>query len=89
MIKNNFIKVPINVLEDKRLSPNTKLLYGILLSLNSNKEYSFATNKYLSNSLNISKRSITNMISDLKKIEYISIKYSDGKRYIMIKSYHD
>lgn len=84
MNKSNFIKVPMHIIENHLLTPNTKLLYGILLSLNNNKEYSYATNKYLANCLNISKRSISNMISDLNKLGYIKMIYIEQKRYIKI-----
>lgn len=78
-----FIAVPRIVLNDKDLSSTDKLLLGLVVSLTLNKGYCFASNKYLSNVLNVSTRTISTCLSELKTQEYIIVK-NDNKRKIYL-----
>ncbi len=81
----SYIKIPLNIIEDKDLSSSAKILYGYLLLLTHRKGYCYASNDYLKEVLGISSRSITRLLRKLKNNHYISLKYEiNYKRKIYI-----
>ena len=68
-----FIQVPSHVYLDKKLSRTSQNLYGLILSLSYKDGYCYATNKNLSDMLEVSARTINYALSDLTKAELIHI----------------
>ena len=82
---NKYIKIPISVLMNKSISPNAKLLYGVIVVLSYVRDYCFADNTYLAETLNTTNRTITRLIKELKDHNYIYITNEKHKRKIYIK----
>lgn len=82
---NKYVKTPISVLTDKSISPNTKLLYGVIVVLSCVRDYCFVDNRYLAETLNTTNRTITRLIKGLKDSNYIYITNEKYKRKIHIK----
>ena len=82
---NKYVKIPIRVLMDKSISPNAKLLYGVIVVLSYVRDYCFADNTYLAETLNTTNRTITRLIKELKDSNYIYITNEKHKRKIYIK----
>ena len=82
---NKYVKIPISVLMDKSISPNAKLLYGVIVVLSYVRDYCFAGNTYLAETLNTTNRTITRLIKELKDSNYIYIINEKHKRKIYIK----
>lgn len=70
---------------DKSISPNAKLLYGVIIVLSCVRDYYFADNTYLAETLNTTNRTITRLIKELKDSSYIYITNEKHKRKIYIK----
>ena len=75
MFYDNYIKIPIILLEDKNISSSAKLLYGLLVLLTYQEGYCFANNVYLSNRLNIGTRAITRLLKELSDSNYIKMEF--------------
>lgn len=90
MEKSYYAIIPASVRYDKNLSPNSKLLYGEITALSNEKGYCWANNAYFSHLYDVSNRTITNWVNELKKAGHIIVNYerSDvegyAKRYIML-----
>lgn len=82
---NKHVKIPISVLMDKSISPSAKLLYGVIVVLSYVRDYCFADNTYLAETLNTTNRTITRLIKELKDNDYIYIVNDKYKRKIYIK----
>lgn len=82
---NKYVKIPVSVLMDKNICANAKLLYGVIIVLSYIKNYCFADNTYLAETLNTTKRTITRLIKELKDNDYIYIVNNKHKRKIYIK----
>lgn len=81
----DFIAVPRIVLIDNDLCSTDKLVMGLITSLALKEGYCFASNNYLATSLNLSKRTICESLSKLKKIGLVRMKYeknNDRKIYV-------
>lgn len=76
--------IPANVRYDKRLIPNAKLLYGEITALTNKTGYCWAENRYFAELYNVSKKSISRWIGQLKEYGYIScdLKYRTGSKEI-------
>ena len=85
MNKSYFAIIPASVRYDRRLTPNAKLLYGVIIVLSYIKNYCFADNTYLAETLNTTRRTITRLIKELKDNDYIYIVNDKHKRKIYIK----
>ena len=81
-----FIAVPRIILNDQSCSQTEKLVYGMINSLSNNKEYCYASNKYFANSLNVKEKTISNSINNLKRKNYIDIKFINGQRRIYLNN---
>ena len=71
-----FIRIPMEVLNDENITSSAKLLLGVIISF-SNNEYhvAFASNAKYARTLDLSSRSITRLIKELKDQNYIFIRY--------------
>lgn len=65
------IRIPSQVLHNRHLSDNAKLLYGYIDRTRRN-NWSFVTNKELAKKMNVSVRSIRRWISQLKEENFIT-----------------
>lgn len=80
-----FAIIPANVRYDKELSPNAKLLYGEITALCNQNGYCWAGNEYFANLYDVSKISISRLISQLKEKGYIFVEmnYKEGTKEIL------
>lgn len=86
-IKNlKYVEVPMVVLLDEDLSSTTKLLMGLITTLSMKDGFCYASNRYLSNLLKVSKRTITSSITALRRKKYIKIDNEDNSRKIYLAS---
>ena len=76
-----FIQVPSHVYLDKKLSRTAQNLYGLILSLSYKDGYCYATNKALSDMLEVSQRTINYALNDLVKSELIHISINERKNF--------
>lgn len=65
---------------DKSLSQTDRCVLGLIVSLTFKQKYCYARNKYLSDYIRVSERTITDSLSKLKELKYIFIKYEDRRR---------
>lgn len=93
MKKSYYAIIPSNVRYDKDLTPNAKLLYGEITALCNDKGFCWATNEYFASLYNVSEKTITRLITNLKDKKYVftkvdTFRYNDGTvkkiRYIYI-----
>ena len=72
----NFIRLPMEVLNDKSISSSDKLLLGVIISFSNNKyQVAFASNAKYARTLGLSSRTITRSIKKLKDKNYIIVKF--------------
>lgn len=86
--------IPANVRYDKRLKPNTKLLYGEITALCNERDFCWAGNEYFADLYGVNKETISRWVSDLIKFGYLNreIIYKEGtnqiiNRYLRINQY--
>ncbi len=75
---------PRILFSDKKLSRTENDVLSTIISLALKKDYCYASNGYLAEYVNSSKRTITNSLSKLKELNYIKIKYVNNKRRIYL-----
>lgn len=85
MDNNKYVKIPVSVLMNKSICANAKLLYDVIIVLSYIRNYCFADNTYLTETLNTTRRTITRLIKELKNNDYIYIVNDKHKRKIYIK----
>lgn len=73
--KEGFWLIPYQVGTDSALTLQDKLLYGQILSLTKKSGFCFANNSYLSELNNVTPKTISNSIANLKKNNYIRVEY--------------
>lgn len=78
-MNENYNIVTDEVLLDKNLKANARLLFIKLHNLSQSKGYCFATNRYLGELFGLTQSSISKLISDLKKAGYIKIEIIRGE----------
>ena len=87
-----FIRIPMEVLDDENITSSAKLLLGVIISF-SNNEYhvAFASNAKYARTLDLSSRSITRLIKELKDQNYIFIRYDSygTRRDISVNYSHE
>ena len=72
----NFIRLPMEVLNDKSISSSDKLLLGLIISFSNNDYHvAFASNAKYARTLGLSSRTITRSIKKLKDKNYIIVKF--------------
>lgn len=73
MQKNYYAIIPANVRYDRELPPNAKLLYGEITALSNEKGYCWASNSYFAELYKVHNNSISRLISQLEKKNYIKV----------------
>ena len=79
-----YVQVPIVVLADVNISSTAKLLMGLITTLSMKDGYCYASNRYLSNLLKVSKRTISSSITALRRKKYVEIGNDDSARKIYL-----
>lgn len=79
-----YVQAPMGVLLDEDLSSTTKLLMGLITTLSMKDGYCYASNRYLSNLLKVSKRTISSSITALRRKKYVEIGNDDSARKIYL-----
>lgn len=79
------IVVPANVRHDKRLKLLSRILYGEILALCDDGGSCTATNKYFADLYEVSTKTISTSISQLKEFGYIDVElvYREGTKEII------
>lgn len=92
--KSYYAIIPANVRYDKDLTMGARLLYGEITALCNEKGFCWASNEYFSQLYEVSKKTISVWINQLKDKKYIAteMNYKEGSkeivnRYIRICSY--
>ena len=81
-----YVQVPMVVLLDEDISSTAKLLMGLITTLSMKDGYCYASNRYLSNLLKVSKRTISSSITILRRNNYLKIGNKDSARKIYLAS---
>ena len=81
-----YVQVPMVVLADEDISSTAKLLMGLITTLSMKDGYCYASNRYLSNLLKVSKRTISSSITTLRRNNYLKIDNEDSARKIYLAS---
>ena len=79
-----YVEVPVVVLLDEDLSTTTNLLMGLITTLSMQEGFCFASNRYLSNLMKVSRRTITSCIASLRKKNYIRVESEPNTRRIYL-----
>lgn len=66
-----YIAIPTKVVLDTKLSPNAKLLFGIIAGLCNQRGYCWATNKFISEIIGVHELTISRMLKELIKFGYV------------------
>lgn len=84
MKKSYYAVIPANVMYDKRLTANAKLIYGEITALCNERGYCLERNSYFAELYNVSKKSVSTWINQLIEFGYIysEIKYVEGTKEI-------
>lgn len=82
-----YVEVPMIVLLDEDISSTAKLLMGLITTLTMKEGFCYASNKYLSNLLKVSRRTITSCISSLKRKNYIKVENDPNMRKIYLANF--
>lgn len=82
-----YVEVPMIVLLDNDISSTSKLLMGLITTLTMKEGFCYASNKYLSNLLKVSRRTITSCISSLKRRNYIKVENVPNMRKIYLANF--
>ena len=77
---------PRILFSDRKLSKTDIHVLGLITSLTLKIDYCYASNEYLANYINVSKRTISDSLSKLKKLKYIKIKFINSKRRIYLNT---
>ena len=81
-----YVQVPMVVLADVNISSTAKLLMGLITTLSMKDGYCYASNRYLSNLLKVSKRTISSSITAWRRKKYVEIGNDDSARKIYLAS---
>ena len=80
---NYYAIIPATVRYDSNLKPAEKLLYGEITALTNAKGYCYASNRYFANLYNVTLDTVSQWISHLEKLKYITIEMiRDSKKVI-------
>ncbi len=82
-----YVEVPMIVLLDNDISSTSKLLMGLITTLTMKEGFCYASNKYLSNLLKVSRRTITSCITSLKRKNYIKVENDPNMRKIYLANF--
>ena len=73
-----------SIVKSNLISSTDKLVYGVIKALSNNLGYCYASNDYISKKVNLSKRTITKSISNLRKANYIRVETINYQRNIYL-----
>lgn len=73
-----------SIVKSNSIGPTDKLVYGIIKALTNNLGYCYASNDYISKKVNLSKRTISKSISNLRKAKYIRVETINYQRNIYL-----
>lgn len=82
-----YVEVPMIVLLDEDISSTSKLLMGLITTLTMKEGFCYASNKYLSNLMKVSRRTITSCITSLKRKKYIKVENDPNMRKIYLANF--
>jgi DNA-binding MarR family transcriptional regulator len=66
-----YVTIPMILVKDKNISPNSKILFGIVANLSNERGYCWASNKYIGEILDIHEISVSRMLKELIDCGYI------------------
>ena len=72
------------IVKSNSINSTDKLVYGVIIALTNNLGYCYASNDYIFKKVNLSKRTITKSISNLKKANYIRVETINYQRNIYL-----
>ena len=73
-----------SIVKSNSINSTDKLVYGVIKALTNNLGYCYASNDYISKKVNLSKRTITKSISNLRKANYIIVETINYQRNIYL-----
>ena len=73
-----------SIVKSSSINSTDKLVYGVIKALSNNLGYCYASNDYISKKVNLSKRTITKSISNLRKANYIRVETINYQRNIYL-----
>ena len=73
-----------SIVKSNKINSTDKLVYGVIKALANNLGYCYASNDYIAQKVNLSKRTITNSIKNLKQANYIRVEIINYQRNIYI-----
>lgn len=82
-----YVEVPMIVLLDEDISSTAKLLMGLITTLTMKEGFCYASNRYLSNIMKVSRRTITSCITSLKRKNYIKVENDPNMRKIYLANF--
>jgi len=72
------------IVKSNSIGSTDKLVYGVIKALSNNLGYCYASNDYISKKVNLSKRTISKSISNLRKANYIRVETNNYQRNIYL-----
>ncbi len=78
------IVIDDSIVKSNKINSTDKLVYGVIKALTNNKGYCYASNDYISKKVNLSKRTITKSIGNLKQANYIRVETTNYQRNIYL-----
>ena len=73
-----------SIVKSNSISSTDKLVYGVIKALSNNLGYCYASNDYISKKVNLSKRTISKSISNLRQVHYIRVETMTYQRNIYL-----
>lgn len=78
------IVIESSIVKSNFINSTDKLVYGIIKALTNNLGYCYASNDYISKKINLSKRTVSKAISNLKIANYIRVETINYQRNIYL-----
>ena len=85
MTKPNYYAIIPAKVRYSNLKPNAKLLYGEISALSNKLGYCYANNNYFAELYGVSKNTVSRWLSDLNKLDFITIKIERDSNNQIIK----
>lgn len=78
------IVIESSIVKSNSINSTDKLVYGIIKALTNSLGYCYASNDYISKKINLSKRTVSKSISNLRKANYIRVETINYQRNIYL-----
>jgi len=78
-----FLIIPSNVYTNDAVSSESKICYGLILSLSNTLGYSYATNEFIAEHLGTSIRTVQRYIKELSEAKLVRLEYIANKRRLI------